>query len=101
MNPSTRPSLCKFGGLKIVALGKQVWKNFGEDELSVRSAALAYYFVLAVFPAMLFLLSLLGMFATAGTHLRETLFTALGQVLPGSASDLVQATLNEVTRSKG
>ncbi len=95
------PSLWKLGGLKLAALGRQVWTNFGEDELSVRSAALAYYFVLAVFPAMLFLLALLGLFATAGTHLRDSLYNALGQVLPGSAFDLVQGTLSEVTRSKG
>lgn len=88
-----RPSLWKLGGMKIPALGKQVWSNFGKDELSVRAAALAYYFVLAVFPAWLFLLSMLGLFASAGTHLRETLFSELGRVLPGSASQLVQDTL--------
>jgi membrane protein len=101
MTPLQKPSLWKFGGLKLAALGKQVWNNFGEDELSVRSAALAYYFVLAVFPAMLFLLSLLGFFAATGTHLRESLFAAMAQVLPGSASELVQQTINEVTRAKG
>jgi len=101
MGKKPQPSLWKFGGLTPLALGKQVWKDIGEDEVSVRSAALAYYFVLAIFPAMLFLLSLLGFFAGAGTQLRETLFTTLARVLPGSASDLIQKTLDEVTRSSG
>jgi membrane protein len=101
MKTSSKPSLWKFGGLTPLRLGQQVWKDVGEDEVSVRSAALAYYFVLAVFPAMLFLLSLLGFFASAGTQLRETLFTTLGRVLPSSASDLVHKTLDEVTRSSG
>ena len=101
MKTSSKPSLWKFGGLTPLRLGQQVWKDIGEDEVSVRSAALAYYFVLAVFPAMLFLLSLLGFFASAGSHLRETLFTTLGQVLPDSASDLIHKTLDEVTRSSG
>ena len=101
MSAKPKPSLWKFGGLTPLGLGKQVWKDIGEDEVSVRSAALAYYFVLAIFPAMLFLLSLLGFFAAAGTHLRETLFTTLARVLPGSASDLVHKTLDEVTRSSG
>ena len=101
MKTSSKPSLWKFGGLTPLRLGQQVWKDIGEDEVSVRSAALAYYFVLAVFPAMLFLLSLLGFFAAAGTQLRETLFTTLARVLPGSASDLIHKTLDEVTRSSG
>ncbi len=41
-------------------------KKIGDDELSTRSAALSYYFVLAVFPLFLFLLSLIGLFA--GEH---------------------------------
>jgi len=101
MKTISKPSLWKFGGLTPLKLGQQVWKEIGEDEVSVRSAALAYYFVLAVFPAMLFLLSLLGFFAAAGTQLRETLFTTVARVLPGSASDLVHKTLDEVTRSSG
>jgi membrane protein len=96
-----KPSLWKLGGLTPLALGKQVVSDIGEDEVSVRSAALAYYFVLAVFPAMLFVLSLLGFFAGAGTQLRQSLFTTLAHVLPGSASDLVHKTLDEVTRSSG
>lgn len=101
MPTKVRPSLWKFGGLTPLRLGKRVWKDIGDDEVSVRSAALAYYFVLAVFPAMLFLLSLLGFFAGAGSQLRDTLFTTLGRVLPGSASELVHKTLDEVSRSSG
>src|SRR3954465_4419130 len=84
MKASAKPSLWKFGGLTPLNLGKQVVKDIGEDEVSVRSAALAYYFVFAVFPAMLFVLSLLGFLAGAGTQLRQSLFTTLGHVLPGS-----------------
>lgn len=83
-----KPSLWAFGGLTPLRLGKQVWKQTSEDEVSVRSASLAYYFVLAVFPAMLFLLSLLGFFAGPGTQLRDGLFSTLARLLPGSASDL-------------
>ncbi|HEX7960223.1 MAG TPA: YihY/virulence factor BrkB family protein [Terriglobales bacterium] len=99
MSKSPKPSLWKFGGLTLIKLGKQVWQDMSEDEVGVRSAALAYYFVLAIFPAMLFLLSLLGFFAAAGSHLREMLYTTLGRVLPGSASELIHKTLDEVSRS--
>ena len=96
-----KPSLWKYGGLTPLRLLMQVWKEVGEDELAVRSASLAYYFVFAVFPPALFLLSLLGFFAGAGTHLRETLFTSIARVLPGSAYDLIHKTLEEVTKSSG
>jgi membrane protein len=98
---SPKPSLWKFGGLTPIALGKQVWKDIGDDEVSTRAAALAYYFVLAVFPAMLFILSVLGLFAGAGTHLRDSLFSNLARVLPGSASDLIHKTLDEVSKASG
>lgn len=101
MRASVKPSLWKFGGLTPLGLGKKVVGDIGDDEVSVRSAALAYYFLLAVFPAMLFVLSLLGFFAGTGTQLRENLFTSLGHVLPGSASELVHKTLDEITRSSG
>ena len=98
MKTNSKPSLWKFGGLTPITLGKQVWKDFNDDEVSVRATSLAYYFILAVFPALLFLLSLLGFFAGVGTHLRESLFTTLAHLLPASASELVQKTLEEVTK---
>jgi membrane protein len=82
-------------------LGKRVGKEIGQDEVAVRSAALAYYFVLAVFPAMLFVLSIIGFFAATGSQLREALFSNLARMLPGSASDLIHKTLDEVTNASG
>ena len=101
MESSSKPSLWKLGGLTPLRLGKQVYKDIGEDEVSVRSAALAYYFVLAVFPAMLFVLSVLGFLAGAGSELRQSFFTTMAHLLPGSASDLIHKTLDEVTHSSG
>ena len=101
MSPKEKPSLWRLGGLSPLSLGMRVWKNIGEDEVSVRSTSLAYYFVLAVFPAMLFVLSIIGFFATTGSSLRQALFSNLARVLPGSASDLIQKTLQEVTIASG
>lgn len=98
--PSKR-SLWKFGGLKPVEMGKKVWKDFNDDEVTTRAASLAYYFLLAVFPALLLLLSMLGYFASVGTHLRESLFAALTRALPASAGELVSKTINEVIKANG
>jgi membrane protein len=93
------PSLWKFGGLKPVALVKQTIKKLGEDELSTRSAALSYYFILALFPMFLFLLSLIGIFAGPSSELRESILSALGRMAPGSASSLVHSVVSETTKA--
>jgi membrane protein len=93
------PSLWKFGGLKPVALVKQTIKKLGEDELSTRSAALSYYFILALFPMFLFLLSLIGIFAGPSSELRESILSTLGRMAPGSASSLVHSVVSETTKA--
>jgi membrane protein len=93
------PSLWKFGGLKPVALVKQTIKKLGEDELSTRSAALSYYFILALFPMFLFLLSLIGIFAGPSSELRESILSTLGRMAPGSASGLVHSVVSETTKA--
>src|SRR2546430_17579189 len=96
-----KPSLWALGGLPPRERGKRVEKEIGKDEVPLRSTSVAYYFMLAVFPAMLFVLSILGFFATAGSHLQQSLFTNLARMMPGSASELIQKTLQEVTSSSG
>jgi membrane protein len=98
---TAKKSLWKLGGLKTYDLGQKLWKEFNDDEVTTRAASLAYYFLLAVFPALLFLLSMLGYFASLGTHLRESLFGTLARVLPASAGDPVQKTIDEVVKANG
>lgn len=91
----------KFGGLTWKKLGKRVWSEIEEDEVFGRSAQLAYYFLLALFPLLLFLTSVIGLVVGSETGLRESLFNYLGTVLPASASQLVSTTVFEVTSSSG
>jgi membrane protein len=94
-------SLWKFGGLTWKALGKRVWSEIQSDEVFGRAAQLAYYFLLALFPLLLFLVSVIGLIMGSGTGLRQSLFNYLGQVLPASASQLVSTTVFEVTSNTG
>ena len=73
------PGLWKFGGLTPIVVTQRAIKKLGEDELSTRSAALSYYFILALFPLLLFLVPLIGIFASPGSELRETILSALGR----------------------
>ena len=93
------PSLWKFGGLTPLNLTQLAIKKIGDDELSTRSASLSYYFLLALFPMFLFLVSLVGVFAGPGSQLRESIVGGLGRLAPGSASALVQSVINQTFKN--
>ena len=97
---SGTPSLWKFGGLTPLQLVRLTVRKIGEDELSTRSAALSYYFLGALFPMLLFLLSLLGIFA-GSAQFRDTIMAGLARVVPGSASSLIDHVLRQVIKSSG
>src|ERR1041385_2281763 len=89
------------GGLSWKELGRRVYKETNEDGILGYAAQLSYYFLLALFPALLFLTSLLGYFAGEDSQLRAGLFRYLGAVLPGAASQLIAKTVNDVTAGSG
>ncbi|MBV9956982.1 MAG: YihY/virulence factor BrkB family protein [Acidobacteria bacterium] len=94
-------SMWKFGGLTWKELARRVWQQVNEDDVFGRAAQLSYYFLLALFPLLLFLTTLLGYFADAGTELRNSMLRYLSTVLPSSASELIYTTVDEVSKSAG
>jgi len=79
----------------------RVWARAEEDEILGRAAQLSYYFLLALFPLLLFLITLFGYMAGAGSSLRQKLITYLGNVMPYSAFQLVVATIDQITNARG
>lgn len=73
-------------------------KAFDEDIFS-SAAQVAFYFSFALFPLLLFLISLIGMVLSSADDLRSELFYYLRQIMPYSAYELVQTTINEITKS--
>jgi membrane protein len=98
---ASNDSMWGFGGLGPFDLATASWKKIQKDEVFERAAALSYYFLLALFPLLLFVLTMLGFFAGPGTQLRENLFTSLARVMPSSAGGLVQQTMTEVVKGAG
>jgi len=84
----------KLGGLSLKELGKRVLKESSEDEITDRAAGLSYYFVFALFPALLFLTSLVGMLPIP--NLMDRLMSYVEQTMPGDAASLIQKTLAEI-----
>ena len=84
----------RLGGLSSLELARRVWKEVGSDQVTDRAAALSYYFVFSMFPALLFLTALLGFLPLAGVQ--ERLLSYVHSVLPPEASRTVGRTLTEI-----
>jgi membrane protein len=89
----------KLGALSVRELVGRVWRAFWEDELLDRAAALAYYFLFSLFPALLFLTALLGLLP--GTGLIDQLMGYVGQVMPPEAATVVQKTVSQIVSGAG
>jgi membrane protein len=94
-------SLWKLGGLHATQLVKRVWKAIDDDNLLGRASELAYNFILSLFPLLLFLLGLFGLFASHGSTLQDNLLFYLSRVLPPAAFDLLTKTISEVAANTG
>jgi membrane protein len=77
---------------------KRTVREFKEDNLTDWAAALTYYGVLAIFPAMIVLISILGLIGESAT---QPLIDNLGTVAPGPAKEIVESSLKNLQGSQG
>jgi membrane protein len=89
------------GGLNRKHLAIQVWKRIHQDNVFGRAAQLSYYFVLALFPLLIFLSTLLGYLFAAERGIYFRLLHYLGRVMPQSSFDLLRSTLDEISQTTG
>lgn len=94
-------SLWELGGLSWRELSQRVWGGMNQNDLLNRAYELAYNFLLAIFPLLLCLVAVLGLFASEGSKLQGDLFFYFQQALPPAAYHLVVRTLNEITAHSG
>src|SRR5262245_37542728 len=64
---------------------KRTVKAFGADKLGVWSAALTYFGVLSIFPALLVVVSVIGLLGESATN---ALLENLDEVAPGPAQEI-------------
>src|SRR3954465_106627 len=83
------------------AVLKRTAKEFSNDNLTDWAAALTYYAVLALFPAMIVLVALLGLFGQYPQTTNE-LLDILRQVgVTADARDAIKGSIDNVVQSKG
>jgi membrane protein len=77
---------------------KRTVAEFREDNLIDWAAALTYYGVLALFPGLMVLVSLLGLIGTSAT---QPLLDNLGTVAPGPAKDIATNAIENLQANQG
>jgi membrane protein len=77
---------------------KRTVKEFKKDNLTDWAAALTYYGILAIFPAILALVSILGLLGKGTT---QPLIDNLGQVAPGPAKDIFTSAIQNLQKNQG
>ena len=78
--------IVRLGGLSITELIKRVAKGVYNDNAIGQAAQLAYYFLFALFPFLLFLITLLGFLPLA----MDEIMSLLANVMPADVISLVQ-----------
>ena len=100
--PGRRPdSIWKFGGLTPLRLLCNVLSAIVHDDLFSRASGLAFDFILALFPLLLFMLALFGLFESRGSALLDSLLSYLTDFLPPAASQLIDSIVKELAAHSG
>lgn len=81
-----------------VAILKRSVKQFQHDDITDRAAALTYFGVLALFPGVLVLVSILGMLGKSTTN---KVLQNLGQVAPGAVKSFLTTVIDQVQGRAG
>jgi membrane protein len=103
-NPLTgyrQNSLWKLGGLTPQRLARNVFAKIDANNLLGRSSELAFDFLFALLPLLLFVFTLFGFFASHRLELQNDLLSYLSDFLPPTASQLLRATVSELAARAG
>ena len=81
-----------------VSILKRSVKQFKHDDITDRAAALTYFGVLAIFPGMLVLVSIMGL---VGQSRAQTVLDNISQVAPGAVTDFLGTVITQVQGKAG
>jgi membrane protein len=77
---------------------KRTVTEFRADNLTDWAAALTYYAILSIFPALIVLVAILGL---AGDSATQSVLDNLNELGPGPATDIVSGAIKEIAASQG
>jgi membrane protein len=95
---SKHTSLIGFEGLPIYTVLEFFFKEIQKEHLNTKSTSLAFSFFLAIFPATIFLFTLIPYIPV--NNFQDQLLNILAQVLPANAFEAVQTTLTDIIKNQ-
>ena len=98
MAPGAPSQPTKLSGGSWAGVLKRTVREFKNDNLTDWAAALTYYGVLSLFPAILALVTILGLIGSSAT---QPLLDNVGQVAPGPAKQIFTGAVKGLQQSKG
>jgi membrane protein len=90
---ATTPSEIPTRGWKDILM--RVYEGLGDDRILANAAAVTFYAVLALFPALAALVSIYGLFADPGSIAKH--LDAMSNILPGGGIDVIRDQLTRLT----
>ena len=89
-----------FDGLPLYDVAIFFWKGIVDGAISTRASAIAFNFILAIFPAIIFVFTLIPYIPVA--HFQQQLLNLLQSILPHNAFLAIEGTIeNIVTQPRG
>jgi membrane protein len=79
-------------GLTLKELMSRTWQDINRNDFYGASAQLAYYFLLALFPMLIFLTSLIGFLPEA----QESIFNVVGRIFPPQTMQVITDTMRDI-----
>ena len=95
--PPATATLWKLGGLTLAQLGRTVFAQIIANNVFGRAAELAFYFLFALFPLILLMMTLFGLFASHRVELQNDLLSFFADFLPPTAFQLLRRVATELT----
>ena len=86
----------RFRNLSKLVLARAVVRASVEHDLTGRAAQLSFYFLLAIFPLLIFISAMLGYVFASRPDLYASMLGYVGQVMPWQARELVGGTVSDI-----
>lgn len=87
-----------FDGEPLYDVAVFFWKSMVDGAISTRASAIAFNFILAVFPAIIFLFTLIPFIPI--DNFQQELFKLLQSILPQNAFAAIQVTIEDILKTK-
>jgi membrane protein len=94
-------SMWRLGGLSVRQLARNVLRDISANNSFGRASELAFDFLFALFPLLLFMLTLIGVFTSHRADIQGTLLAYFADFLPAAAFALLNTTVTDLAANAG